>query len=75
MSLSPIVVLLLSRLLGLERIYVLQVLGMAPALIGALLIVTRGDMHTLLGLHAAKGDLLMPLSNEADMNRIYHYAP
>ncbi len=31
MSLSPIVVLLLSRLLGLERIYVLQVLGMFPS--------------------------------------------
>ena len=59
MSLSPIVVLLLSRLLGLERIHVLQVLGMALALIGALLIVTRGDMDTLLGLHAAEGDLLM----------------
>jgi drug/metabolite transporter (DMT)-like permease len=59
MTLSPIVVLLLSRVLGLERMRVPQVLGMALALIGALLIVTRADMHTLLGLRAAKGDLLM----------------
>lgn len=59
MSLSPIVVLLLSGLLGLERIHVLQALGMALALIGALVIVTRGDVHTLLGLGAAEGDLLM----------------
>jgi drug/metabolite transporter (DMT)-like permease len=59
MSLSPIVVLLLSRLLGLEHIHVPQLLGMALALIGALVIVTRGDLHTLLGLHFAQGDLLM----------------
>lgn len=61
MSLSPIVVLLLSGLLGLERIHVLQVVGMALALIGALVIVTRGDINALLGLHVVKGDLLMLL--------------
>jgi hypothetical protein len=41
MSLSPIVVLLLSWVLGLERIGALQLLGTGLALIGALLIVTR----------------------------------
>ena len=59
MSLSPIVVLLLSWVLGLERIGALQVLGTGLALIGALLIVTRGDPQALLGMRAAKGDLLM----------------
>ena len=59
MSLSPIVVLLVSRLFGLERIVLLQVLGMGLALIGALLIVTRGDIQVLLGLPTVKGDLLM----------------
>ena len=59
MSLSPIVVMLLSGVLGLERIRILQVLGMALGLFGAMLIVTRGDIHTLLGLQFARGDLLM----------------
>lgn len=59
MSLSPIVVLLLSRTLGLEQIHVPQVVGMLLALTGALLIVTRGDLHALLGLQVAKGDLFM----------------
>lgn len=59
MSLSPIVVLFLSGMFGLERIRVLQVLGMALALAGALVIVTRGDINALIGLHFAKGDLLM----------------
>lgn len=63
MSLSPIVVLLLSGVLGLERIHVPQLLGMMLALAGALLIVTHGDINALLGLHVAKGDLwmLMPM--------------
>jgi drug/metabolite transporter (DMT)-like permease len=44
---------------GSERIGALQVLGTGLALIGALLIVTRGDPQALLGMRAAKGDLLM----------------
>ena len=59
MSLSPIVVLLLSRVFGLERVGSLQVFGMELALIGALLIISRGDMRALVELRTATGDLLM----------------
>jgi len=58
MSLSPIVVMLLSRIFGLERIGVLQVIGMGLALIGALLIVSHGDPRKLIELRFARGDLL-----------------
>jgi drug/metabolite transporter (DMT)-like permease len=59
MSLSPIVVLLLSRILGLEQIGFMQVFGMGLALTGMLVIVTRGDLRALGGRHVANGDLLM----------------
>lgn len=59
MALSPIVVLGLSRLLGLERIKALQVLGMALALTGALLIISRGDPRTLAEIKTAPGDLFV----------------
>jgi drug/metabolite transporter (DMT)-like permease len=62
MSLSPIVVLLLSRILRLERIRPLQVLGMGLASIGALSIVSRGDLQALVELRTATGDLLMLLA-------------
>jgi len=58
MSLSPIVVMLLSRIFGLERIGALQLLGMGLALIGALLIVSQGDPRKLIELRFARGDLL-----------------
>ena len=61
MSLSHIVVLLLSRLLGLEKIGVLQVLGMGLALVGTVLIVSRGDPRALAELRMAPGDLFMLL--------------
>ncbi|MCF8533747.1 MAG: DMT family transporter [Reyranella sp.] len=61
MSLSPIVVLLLSRLFGLEQISTLQVIGMGLALVGVVLIVSRGDPRTLTELRTAPGDLLMLL--------------
>lgn len=59
MSLSPVVVLALSRLFGLETVGTLQVLGMGLALVGALLIVSRGGLHSLIELGTAPGDLLM----------------
>ena len=62
MSLSPIVVLLLSSVFGLERIGTLQLFGMGLALFGALLIVSRGDPRTFLDLRSATGDLLMLLA-------------
>jgi drug/metabolite transporter (DMT)-like permease len=58
MALSPVVVLLISRLLGLERISPLQLLGMTLALAGALLVISRGDPRTLLEVKTAPGDLL-----------------
>jgi drug/metabolite transporter (DMT)-like permease len=58
MAVSPVVVLLLSWLFGLERISALQLLGMALALFGALLVISRGDPRTLLEVKTASGDLL-----------------
>jgi drug/metabolite transporter (DMT)-like permease len=59
MALSPLVVLLLSRVLGLEHISRLQVIGMALALTGALVTISRGNPHMLAELKSAPGDLLM----------------
>jgi drug/metabolite transporter (DMT)-like permease len=59
MALSPIVVLLISGLLGMEHIGPLQWLGTALALAGALLIVTAGHPEALLKSKAAWGDLLV----------------
>jgi drug/metabolite transporter (DMT)-like permease len=62
MSLSPIVVLLLSRILGLEHIGRLQVIGMALAFAGALVIISRGNPHVLAELKSAPGDLLVVIA-------------
>jgi drug/metabolite transporter (DMT)-like permease len=59
MSLSPIVVLLLSWLLGLDRIGLLQLAGIGLALAGALLIVCGGDLRNLSEVRTAPGDLLV----------------
>jgi drug/metabolite transporter (DMT)-like permease len=59
MGLSPLVVLLISRLLGLEHIRALQLVGMGLALIGALLIVSRGDFRVLAEVKTAPGDLFV----------------
>src|SRR5262249_2229783 len=58
MALSPVVVLLISWLLGLERINALQLLGMVLALAGSLLVSSRGNPRMLLEVKAAPGDLL-----------------
>jgi len=57
MGMSPITVLLLSRLFGLERIGALQVFGMVLAFAGAVLIVSRGDLRALGEIGGAPGDL------------------
>jgi drug/metabolite transporter (DMT)-like permease len=59
MALSPLVVLLLSRILGLEHISRLQVIGMTLALAGALVIISRGNPRVLAELKSAPGDLLV----------------
>jgi drug/metabolite transporter (DMT)-like permease len=62
MALSPIVVLLISAMLGMERIGPLQLAGMALALAGALLIISGGHLRALTESSAASGDLLVVLA-------------
>lgn len=62
MALSPIVVLLLSQLFGLEKTGAFQLLGMALALLGALFMICRGDPTVLIGMTLAPGDLLVLLA-------------
>jgi len=59
MSLSPITVVLISWLRGLERINPMQLAGMVLALTGALLIIARGDLDALRTLQLARGDLFV----------------
>jgi hypothetical protein len=59
MALSPITVLLLSFLLGMEKIGRLQLLGMGLALTGALIIISGGQLRALTGLKSASGDLMV----------------
>jgi drug/metabolite transporter (DMT)-like permease len=59
MSLSPITVVLIAWLRGLERINPMQLFGMALALAGALLIIARGDVEALAKLQLARGDLFV----------------
>jgi drug/metabolite transporter (DMT)-like permease len=59
MTLSPVVLLLISSLLGLERIRPLQIVGMTLALAGALLVISRGDPRALVGVGTSPGDLLI----------------
>lgn len=62
MALSPIVVLLISAILGMEHIGPLQIAGMALALAGALLIISGGHLENLTRSSAASGDLLVLLA-------------
>jgi drug/metabolite transporter (DMT)-like permease len=62
MALSPITVLLISALLGIERIGALQIVGMALALAGALLIISGGRLSALVDSPAASGDLLVVIA-------------
>jgi drug/metabolite transporter (DMT)-like permease len=62
MALSPIVVLLISGFLGMERVGPLQWLGTALALAGALLIISGGHLDRLAQSSATEGDLLVVLA-------------
>jgi drug/metabolite transporter (DMT)-like permease len=62
MGLSPITVLLISAMLGMERIGPLQWLGTALALSGALLIISGGHWQALAEVGAHSGDLLVVLA-------------
>ena len=62
MSLSPIVVLLVSWLAGLETIGGLRLLGVGLSLAGALLIIVHGTAASLTSWAGLEGDLLMLLA-------------
>lgn len=58
-SLNPGVLVIASVLLYKERISVLQTLGLMISLVGALVVLTNGEMERLLQLQFNQGDLLM----------------
>ncbi|WP_074123707.1 DMT family transporter [Bradyrhizobium sp. AS23.2] len=62
MALSPITVLLISAVLGMEHIGPLQWLGTALALAGARLIISGGHPETLIELQTASGDGLVVIA-------------
>ncbi|QSP95445.1 DMT family transporter [Marinobacter salinisoli] len=55
----PIFVALLAWLLLGDRTRPVQVLGIALAVLGILVVISRGDIHVLTGLDAQPGDLIM----------------
>ncbi|WP_128928249.1 DMT family transporter [Bradyrhizobium guangxiense] len=62
MALSPIVVLLISAMRGMEHVGPLQWLGTALALAGALLIISGGHPRTLIDVQTASGDGLVVIA-------------
>lgn len=56
---SPILIVLISRFFLKQRLSWQQVVGVAVAFMGVVVIVTRGNIALLLGLHLYPGDLLV----------------
>lgn len=56
---TPLFMLVMSRILWRERVYLRQALGMLTAFVGVLVLLTGGDIEVLLSLRFAKGDLWM----------------
>jgi len=54
-------VLLMWGLFG-ERITLRQIVGIAASMLGAAIVIARGDLHALLGLQLAQGDLWLLLA-------------
>ena len=65
MALSPLVVLIVSWLMGLEAIGRFQLLGLALALAGAMTIVLRGGSADLMSAATLTGDLIMVMATLA----------
>lgn len=60
-SLLPVATILLARLLLGERIVPLRALGIAVSLMGAVLVIARGDLFALGNLAVGRGDILVVL--------------
>jgi drug/metabolite transporter (DMT)-like permease len=61
-STMPVVIVLLSLVLYREKITMRQMLGVLLCIIGACLIVLRGDLNALLTMSFVQGDLLMVIA-------------
>lgn len=59
LSTAPVMILLFSKLFYKQRVVGWQAIGSAISLLGALTIITRGDLGTLTRLQFNSGDLLM----------------
>lgn len=59
LSLTPAVIVAGSRLFLGERLTPRQAAGIGVSLVGAVVLIVRGDLETLLGLRFARGDLWM----------------
>jgi drug/metabolite transporter (DMT)-like permease len=64
-SVTPVLILLLSRLLFGERLSLMQVLGVSISLLGVAVILMAGDYTALAALHLNRGDLWVLLATLA----------
>lgn len=62
LSISPVMIVVGSRLMFHERVFARQVFGIGISLAGVLALLTRGDINQLLALQFNRGDLWMLLA-------------
>lgn len=62
MATTPVIVLLVSALLRLERVRLIQLVGIVVALPGTAIILARGDLAALARIAMTRGDVLMFIS-------------